>query len=253
MLNEQQLEELCLGWFQAAGWRYAYGPDIAPDSNTPKRTDYRQVVLRERLLTSLARINPHMPPTALEQAVHALLSGSEPQMVMRNRSTHRLLLNGVMVEFAQGDEKKTDLVHFLDFAQPANNDFLVVNQFTITGTKQPRRPDVIAFVNGLPLAVVELKNPANEQTDVWDAFNQLQTYKDEISDLFNSNAALASGERWLDRACRLAHRERGTHAALAHHRQRRRPAPSPDGVGNGGAWLPPARLVSRLRAALRAV
>ncbi|QNM97109.1 type I restriction endonuclease subunit R [Chitinimonas koreensis] len=199
MLNEQQLEELCLGWFQETGWRFAHGPDIAPDSNAPERTDYRQVVLRERLLTALGRINPHMPPAALEQAAHALQSVSEPQMVVRNRSVHRLLLNGVMVECTVGDEKKTDLVYFIDFAQPSNNDFLVVNQFTITGTKQPRRPDVIAFVNGLPLAVVELKNPANEQTDVWDAFNQLQTYKDEISDLFNSNAALVVSDGWTAR------------------------------------------------------
>jgi len=199
MLNEQQLEELCLSWFQETGWRFAHGPDIAPDSNAPERTDYRQVVLRERLLSALARINPQLPPAALEQAAHALHSMSEPQMVVRNRSVHRLLLNGVMVDFALGDEKKTDLVHFIDFAQPSNNDFLVVNQFTIAGTKQPRRPDVIAFVNGLPLAVVELKNPANEQTDVWDAFNQLQTYKDEISDLFSSNAALVVSDGWTAR------------------------------------------------------
>lgn len=199
MLNEQQLEELCLGWFQDAGWRFAHGPDIAPDSSAPERTDYRQVVLRERLLTALARINPHIPPAALEQAAHALQTVSEPQMVVRNRSVHRLLLGGLLVEFAVGDEKKTDLVHFIDFAQPTNNDFLVVNQFTITGTKQPRRPDVIAFINGMPLAVVELKNPANEQTDVWDAFNQLQTYKDEISDLFNTNAALVVSDGFTAR------------------------------------------------------
>ena len=85
MLNEQQLEELCLGWFQDAGWRFAHGPDIAPDSSAPERTDYRQVVLRERLLTALARINPHIPPAALEQAAHALQTVSEPQMVVRNR------------------------------------------------------------------------------------------------------------------------------------------------------------------------
>jgi Type I site-specific restriction-modification system, R (restriction) subunit and related helicases len=142
-----------LGWFQDAGWRFAHGPDIAPDSSASERTDYRQVVLRERLLTALARINPHIPPAALEQAAHALQTVSEPQMVVRNRSVHRLLLGGLLVEFAVGDEKKADLVHFIDFAQPSNNDFLVVNQFTITGTKQPRRPDVIAFINGLPLVL----------------------------------------------------------------------------------------------------
>jgi type I restriction enzyme R subunit len=199
MLNEQQLEELCWGWFQEAGWRFAHGPDIAPDSSAPERTDYRQVVLRERLLAALTRINPQIPPAALEQAAHALQSVSEPQMVVRNRNVHRLLLNGLLVEFLAGDEKKTDLVHFIDFSQPSNNDFLVVNQFTITGSRQPRRPDLIAFVNGLPLAVMELKNPANEQTDVWDAFNQLQTYKDEIGDLFNSNAALIVSDGWTAR------------------------------------------------------
>ncbi|EGI76659.1 type I restriction endonuclease subunit R [Hylemonella gracilis] len=199
MLNEQQLEELCLGWFQDAGWRCAHGPDLAPDSDAPERGNYRQVVLRERLLNALTRINPHIPPAALEQAAHVLQTVGEPQLIVRNRNVHRLLLNGVMVDFAQGDEKKTDLVQFIDFAHPSNNDFLVVNQFTITGTKQPRRPDVIAFVNGLPLAVLELKNPANEQTDVWDAFHQLQTYKEDISDLFNSNAALVVSDGWTAR------------------------------------------------------
>ena len=199
MLNEQQLEELCLNWFQQVGWQFAHGPDIAPDGSAPERTDYRQVVLRERLLAALVRINPQIPAAALEQAVHALQTVSEPQMVVRNRSVHRLLLSGVSVEFAVGEQKKQDWVYFIDFAQPSNNDFLVVNQFTITGTRQPRRPDLIAFVNGLPLAVVELKNPANEQTDVWDAFNQLQTYKDEISDLFNSNAALVVSDGWTAR------------------------------------------------------
>lgn len=199
MLNEQQLEKLCLIWFQQVGWQFAHGPDIAPDSNAPERTDYHQVVLRERLLAALARINPQIPTAALEQAVHALQTVSEPQMVVRNRSVHRLLLSGVSVEFEVGEQKKQDWVYFIDFAQPSNNDFLVVNQFTITGTRQPRRPDLIAFVNGLPLAVVELKNPASEQTDVWDAFNQLQTYKDEISDLFNSNAALVVSDGWTAR------------------------------------------------------
>lgn len=199
MLNEQQLEELCLSWFQQVGWQLAHGPDIAPDSSAPERTDYRQVVLRERLLAALARINPQIPAAALEQAVHALRTVSEPQMVVRNRSVHRLLLSGVAVEFEVAEQKKEDWVYFIDFSQPSNNDFLVVNQFTIAGTKQPRRPDLIAFVNGLPLAVVELKNPANEQTDVWDAFNQLQTYKAEVSDLFNSNVALVVSDGWTAR------------------------------------------------------
>ncbi|MEW6765178.1 MAG: type I restriction endonuclease subunit R, partial [Pseudomonadota bacterium] len=199
MMNEQQLENLCIGWFQKTGWQFVHGPDIAPDGASAERADYRQVILRDRLLAALSRINPHIPTAALEQAVHAAQTISEPQAVVRNRSFHRLLLSGVAVEFSVGDEKKTDLVHLIDFANMQNNEFLVINQFTVSGSKQLRRPDLVAFINGLPLAVIELKNPANEQTDVWDAFNQLQTYKDEISDLFNSNEALVVSDGWTAR------------------------------------------------------
>ncbi len=199
MLNEQQLENLCISWFQETGWQFVHGPDIAPDATNPERADYRQVILRDRLLAALARINPQIPTAALEQAAHTLQTISEPQAVVRNRSFHRLLLSGVAVEFAVGDEKKTDWVHLIDFAHPQHNEFLVINQFTVSGTKQTRRPDLVAFINGLPLAVIELKNPASEQTDVWDAFNQLQTYKDEISDLFNSNEALVVSDGWTAR------------------------------------------------------
>ncbi|WP_277302715.1 type I restriction endonuclease, partial [Pseudomonas viridiflava] len=111
---------------------------LAPEGVSPERTDYRQVVLRDRLLAALARINPQIPVAALEQAVHVSQTISEPQMVVRNRSFHRLLLSGVVVEFSVGEEKKTDLVHLIDFASPQRNEFLVTNQFTVTGCKQPR-------------------------------------------------------------------------------------------------------------------
>jgi type I restriction enzyme, R subunit len=201
MLNEQQLEDLCIGWFQQTGWQFAHGPDIAPEGDRPERADFRQVVLRERLLAALARINPQIPATALEQAAHTLHTVSEPMLVVRNRAVHRLLLGGVDVSFAKvdGEGKTNDLVNLIDFANPTNNEFLVVNQFTVTGTKQPRRPDLVVFVNGLPLAVIELKNPANEQTDIWDAFNQLQTYKDETADMFNCNTALVISDGFTAR------------------------------------------------------
>ncbi|MDG5974072.1 HsdR family type I site-specific deoxyribonuclease [Hydrogenophaga taeniospiralis CCUG 15921] len=201
MLNEQQLEDLCIGWFQQTGWQFAHGPDMAPEGDRPERADFRQVILRDRLLAALARINPQIPAVALEQAVHTLQTVSEPMLVVRNRAVHRLLLGGVDVTFANphGEGKKTDLVSMIDFANPTNNEFLVVNQFTVSGSKQPRRPDLVVFINGLPLAVIELKNPANEQTDIWDAFNQLQTYKDETADLFNCNAALVISDGWTAR------------------------------------------------------
>jgi len=204
MMNEQQLEDLCIRWFQEAGWQWVHGPDIAPDSDAPERADYRQVILHDRLLAALVRINPQIPVGALDQALHTVQTISEPQTVLRNRSFHRLVLSGVTVEFTDGDTKKIDLAHLIDFANPRNNEFLVVNQFTVTGSKQPRRPDIVVFINGLPLAVIELKNPSNEQTDVWDAFNQLQTYKEEISDLFNSNAALVISDGWTARVGSLS-------------------------------------------------
>ncbi len=198
-ITEQQLEDAAIGWFGELGWRYVNGPDIAPDGDNPARTDYRHVVLRERLLVALTRINPHIPAAALEQAAHELLTVSEPLLIARNRRVHRLLLAGIPVEFSVGDEKRSDLVNLIDFANPRNNDFLLVSQFTVAGTKQPRRPDLVAFVNGLPLAVIELKNPANEQTDIWDAFNQIQTYKEEIGDLFNTNVAVVVSDGFTAR------------------------------------------------------
>ncbi len=199
MITEQELENYGISWFQELGWQHAQGSSIAPDGENPARTDYRRPVLHERLLAALSRINFHIPVAALEQATHELLTVSEPLLIARNRRMHRLLLSGIPVEFSVGDEKRTDLVNLIDFAEPRNNDFLLVSQFTVTGTKQPRRPDLVTFVNGLPLAVIELKNPANEQTDIWDAFNQIQTYKEEISDLFNTNVAVVVSDGFTAR------------------------------------------------------
>jgi len=201
MLNEQQLEDQCIAWFQQTGWQYAHGPDIAPEGTQAERADYRQVVLRDRLLAALARINPHISAAALEEAALAVLRVSEPLPVVRNRAVHRLLLGGVEVTFPKpdGEGKATDLASLIDFATPSNNEFLVVNQFTVQGSKQPLRPDLVAFINGLPVAVIELKNPANEQVDIWDAFNQLQTYKAEAADLFNCNAALVISDGFTAR------------------------------------------------------
>lgn len=201
MLNEQQLEEQCIRWFEEAGWRYAHGPDIAPEGANAERADYRHVVLRGRLLAALVRINPHIPQQALAEAANAVTRVSEPLLVVRNRAVHRLMLGGVEVSFPKpdGDGKTTDLASFIDFSNPTNNEFLVVSQFTVQGCKQPLRPDLVAFINGLPVAVIELKNPANEQVDIWDAFNQLQTYKAEASDLFNCNAALVISDGFTAR------------------------------------------------------
>ena len=192
MITEDQLEQLALTWFQDAGWEYCYGPNIAPDGDAPERVDYRQVILPGRLLDTLRRLNPNMPDAMLDEVVHRVGKLHEPSLLQSNRSFHELLLEGVAVEVETDGVKRGDRVRLMDFEQPALNQFLVVNQFTIQGIKHPRRPDLVCYSNGLPIAVIELKNPAAEQADIWSAFNQLETYKAEIADLFVFNEALVS-------------------------------------------------------------
>ena len=191
MITEDQLEQLALQWFQETGWSYANGSDLAPEGVASERADFRAVVLKARLAAAVQRLNPKLPPAAVEEVVHVVTTPTETSLARNNRAFHRLLMDGVKVEFtnAQG-EKETDRAQLVDFARTANNDFLVVNQFTVTGTKKPRRPDLVAFVNGLPLGIIELKNPADTNADVWKAYQQLQTYKDEIGDLLVFNEAL---------------------------------------------------------------
>lgn len=199
MITEDQLEQLCLEWFQSIGYDYVCGYDIAPDGDNQERSDYRQIILHERLLNCLQIINPQIPLAILEQVASHLAKPETPVLIKNNRTFHQLLLEGVKVEYKQQGtdgktESKTDYVQLVDFTKVSNNQFLVVNQYTIAGSKASnsvrRRPDVIVFVNGLPLAVLELKNPADNNADIWSAYQQLQTYKEEISDLFIFNEAL---------------------------------------------------------------
>ncbi|MCQ8116871.1 type I restriction endonuclease subunit R [Methylomonas rosea] len=190
MISEDQLEQLCLNWFQTIGYSYVNGYDLAPDGDHPERVDYRQVVLFERLLSQLQKINPHIPLEVLERVSQQIAKPESPVLIKSNHVFHRLLLEGVKVDFKIDGEEKTDYVALLDFATLSNNQFLVVNQYTLAGSKGHRRPDVVVFVNGLPLAVLELKNPADPNADIWAAYQQLQTYKDEISDLFIFNEVL---------------------------------------------------------------
>ena len=189
-VTEDHLEQLALTWFQDAGWEFRHGPDIAPDGEVPERSDYRQVLLTGRLLEALRRINPDVPGPVLEDVVHRLAKPQHPSLVLNNRAFHEALIDGLPVEVEQDGLKRGDRVRLVDFEHPDRNRFLVVNQFTMQGTKQPRRPDLVCFINGLPIAVIELKNPASEQADIWSAFNQLQTYKAEIPDLMVFNEAL---------------------------------------------------------------
>lgn len=190
MITEDQLEQLCLDWFKSIGYDYVCGYDIAPDGGSPERTDYRQVVLFDRLLNQLKVINPHIPASVLEMVSQQIAKPEALVLIKNNKVFHRLLLEGVKVSYKDDGKDITDYVALVDFSEATNNQFLVVNQYTITGSKGNRRPDVIVFVNGLPLAVIELKNPADKSADIWSAYQQLQTYKDEVSDLFTFNEAL---------------------------------------------------------------
>ncbi|MEL7663626.1 MAG: type I restriction endonuclease subunit R [Methanosarcina mazei] len=208
-MNEDELEQLCLNWFHENGWEVEYGPDIAPDSDKPERRDYHEVILKRYLQESLEKINPHLPFNAIEQAIALVLKPESLDLITNNRAFHRLLLEGVPVEYRKDDETIHDRAFLIDFENIANNCFLAVNQFTIQGTKRPRRLDVVCFINGLPIAVLELKSPDDENVDIWDAFNQLQTYKDEISDLFVFNEALVVSDGYNARIGALtANRER---------------------------------------------
>ncbi|MBD3586005.1 type I restriction endonuclease subunit R [Salinimonas sp. HHU 13199] len=188
-MTEDQLEQQCLEWFTEVGWEIAHGPDIAHDGITPERKDYRQVLLLADLEAAITRINPHLPASVVEQTVAIVSKPESLDTVLSNRAFHRLLLDGVPVEYKRDDEIVHDHAFLIDFSDISANRFRAINQFTIEGSKQLRRPDVICFINGLPLVVLELKSPNAENADIWDAFNQIQTYKDEVSDLFVYNEA----------------------------------------------------------------
>ncbi len=208
-MNEDELEKLCLDWFRNNSWDVAYGPDIAHDSYKPERSDYQEVVLKRYLHEALVRINPHLTANAIEQAMALVLKPESLDLETNNHAFHRLLLEGVPLEYRKEDRTIHDRAFLIDFENLANNSFLAVNQFTIQGTKQPRRPDIVCFINGLPIAVLELKSPNDENADIWAAFNQLQTYKDEISDLFVFNEALVVSDGYNARIGSLtANKER---------------------------------------------
>jgi type I restriction enzyme R subunit len=190
-MTESVVEQAALDWLEAVGWQIVHGPDIAPDGAVPERTDYSQVVLEQRLRGALARLNPELPTEALEDAFRKLTRPEGSDLIQRNRGQHRLLVDGVTVEYRDKDgEVRGAQVKVIDFDNPTNNDWLAVNQFTVVENKHHRRPDVVLFVNGLPLVVVELKNAADEEATIWSAFRQLQTYQAEIPSLFAPNAVL---------------------------------------------------------------
>ena len=186
-LTEADVEQAALAWLESVGWQTAHGPDLIPD----ERADYGSVILEARLRDAIARLNLGLPTEAWDDAFTKLTRPAGSNLVTRNREFHRMLVNGVTVEYRADDGAiRGAQARVIDFDEVAANDLLTVNQFTVTENSNTRRADIVLFINGLPLGVIELKNPADPEAGIWDAWNQLQTYKDELPTLFTMNELL---------------------------------------------------------------
>ena len=189
-MTEDQLEQETLAWLKDVGYGYAYGPDMAHDGVAPERFNYSQVILIDRLRDAIERLNPAVPVAARADALSQVLDLGIPALLPANRHFHRMLVTGVPVQYQLNGDTRGDFVRLIDWAHVTSNDWLAVNQFSLKGAKHTRRPDIILFVNGLPLVLMELKNPADVNADVWKAYDQIQTYKEQIPDVFQTNEIL---------------------------------------------------------------
>ncbi|MCB5187824.1 type I restriction endonuclease subunit R [Methylobacillus caricis] len=186
-LTESEIEALAIERLQMLGFDYIYGPDIAPDAKNSERESFADVLLNSRLRHAVARINPTLPAAALDEAIKTIQRISSPELLANNEAFHRLLTEGVKVSYQKDGNTRGNLVWLVDFANPDNNEFVVANQFSIIENNQNKRPDIILFVNGLPLVVMELKNAADENATLTSAYRQLETYKQAIPGLFAYN------------------------------------------------------------------
>lgn len=185
---ESVVEDATLEWFAELGYEVLYGPDIAHDGLAPERESYHAAILTHKLRDALRRLNPSVSDDALTEAYRRVSQASSASLMQANRAFHLLLTDGLEIEVLQGGETRGERVQLIDFANPERNTWTAINQFTMVQGQIERRPDVVVFVNGLPLAVIELKNAADEQATVWKAWQQLQTYQQQIPELFTYNA-----------------------------------------------------------------
>ena len=193
-LNESSIEQLAIKLLQSLGWEYVFGPDIAPDaekinSGVASRKSFEDVLLLDILEKNLKLINPQIPNDAIHDAIKTIshLPNHFPNLMSNNETFHRLLTEGIPVTYRKNGEEKGDIVKIIDFENPENNEFHAINQFTVIENNINKRPDIVLFVNGIPLVVIELKNPAKENATIRTAFNQIQTYKQTIPSLFSYN------------------------------------------------------------------
>lgn len=195
VISEDHIEQVVIQEFIELGYQYINGTDISPDGSMPER-GYNEVVLKNRLQEAIAKFNKNIPYEAQEEALRKVLRSDSPNLFQNNYTFHKYLTEGVEIEYRKGDRIAGDKVWLIDYVNPSNNEFLVVNQFTVIEGNTNKRPDVILFVNGLPLVVIELKNATDENATIQSAFNQLQTYKQAIPSLFQYNAMLIASDGW---------------------------------------------------------
>lgn len=206
--TEAELEQACVDWFGELEYEIKYGPDIAPDGEYSERSDYTEVILEERLQDALFRINIDIPRDGLEDAFRKIKYIDSPSLIERNKAFQKMITDGVDVSFRGKDgSSKYDKVWLFDFKAVYNNDWLAVNQFTIIENRVEKRPDVVIFVNGLPLVVIELKSSSNEEVGISEAYNQLQTYKGTIPSLFTYNSFMITSDGFNARAGTLTSNE----------------------------------------------
>jgi type I restriction enzyme R subunit len=189
-ITENVIEEFCIELLEKQGYEYIYAPDIAPDSDNPQRSSFEDVLLSSRLTDAVARINPTIPQDARQEAIKEISRIHSPELLTNNETFHRMLTEGVKVSYQKDGNQRGDLVWLVDFENPENNDFVVANQLTVIENGVNKRPDVVLFVNGLPLVVIELKNAADDNATVKSAYKQLQTYKAAIPGLFTYNGLM---------------------------------------------------------------
>jgi type I restriction enzyme R subunit len=188
--TEDDIELFNLELLQSLGYNYLCGYDIQPEGVNQERENFSDVVLLHRLENALSRINPDIPPYCRQQAIREILNITSPDLISNNEKFHQYLTEGITVEYQKEGETRGEQLWLIDWQNPDNNEFLAVNQFTVIEDNHNRRPDIILFINGLPLVVIELKNASDAKADTYTAFNQIQTYKREIPSLFTYNALL---------------------------------------------------------------
>ncbi len=189
-ITESEIEQFAIDLLKAQGYDYLFGGDISHDGNNPLRKSFVDVILFKRLKLAIKRINPDLTENALDDVINQITQINTPDLISNNEIFHRMLTEGVKITYQKDDIERGDIAWLIDFKYPENNDFLVVNQFTVIQNHNNKRPDIIIFINGLPIVVIELKNPAYEEATIKSAYNQLQTYKQTIPSLFIYNEIL---------------------------------------------------------------